>query len=101
MSTKKDAQEILEAIVGPLTIGRALRSIRKGEGMDLVQFSQKLRISKSHLSDIERDHKSLSPERAARFAKLLGYSQEQFVRLALQGLVEKSGLKMKVIVEAA
>jgi hypothetical protein len=32
-------------------------------------------MSKSHLNDIEKGRKAVSPDRAARFAKVLGYSQ--------------------------
>jgi hypothetical protein len=45
--------------------------------------------------------KVVSPERAARFPMILGRSQQQFVRLALQELVDEAGLKMKVDIAAA
>jgi hypothetical protein len=48
-----------------------------------------------------KGQKSRQPERAARFAKVLGRSQQQFVRLALQELVNAASLKMKVDVAAA
>ena len=60
-----------------------------------------LGVSKSHLCDIEKGRKLVSPERAARFAKLLGYSSDHFVRLALQDAVDKAGLRYKVQVTAA
>jgi len=43
----------------------------------------------------------VSPERAATWAKILGYSDIQFVRLALQDQLDKAGVKMNVQVEAA
>jgi transcriptional regulator with XRE-family HTH domain len=39
--------------------------------------------SAAHLSHIENGRKVVSPERAARWASLLGYAESQFVRLAL------------------
>ena len=48
----------------------------------------KLGISASHLCDIEKGKIGVSPERVARFAKVLGRSQKQFVRLALQEPVD-------------
>lgn len=39
--------------------------------MTLESFATKLDISKQHLSDIEKGKKSVSPERAARFSKLV------------------------------
>jgi len=40
-------------------------------------------------------------ERAARFAHALGHSEERFVELALQSLVDEAGLKLKVAVDVA
>ena len=80
----------------PLTLGGLLEAIRLGEELSQVEFSKKLGISRSHLCDIDKDRKSVSPASAARFAMALGYGQAQFVRLALQGLVEEAGLKLKV-----
>jgi transcriptional regulator with XRE-family HTH domain len=60
-----------------------------------------LGISKSHLNDLEKGRKAVSPERAARFAACLGYSEARFVKLALQDLVDRGGLKLLVDVRAA
>ena len=104
MSTRKksNTMKFLEGAAGrPLSLGGLLESIRLGEEMSQAVFAKKLGISASHLCDIEKGRKVVSPERAARFAKILGRSQEQFVRLSLQELVDEAGLKMKVDVEAA
>ncbi len=99
---KSQTMRFLENVAGrPLTLGGLLESIRLSEDMSQAEFSKKLRISASHLCDIEKGRKVVSPERAARFAKILGRSQQQFVRLALQELVNEAGLKMKVDVAAA
>jgi len=99
---KSDTMKYLEKTAGrPLTLGGLLESIRLGEEMSQAAFSRKLRISPSHLCDIEKGRKVVSPERAARFARTLDRSPEQFVRLSLQGLVDEAGLKMKVNVAAS
>jgi len=99
---KSDTMRFLEQLTGrPLTLGGLLQSIRVGEEMSQAAFAKKLRISPSHLCDIEKGRKVVSPERAVRFAVILGRSKQQFVRLALQGLVDETGLKMKVDVAAA
>ena len=99
---KSAALKYLEDITGgPLSLGKFLQAIRLGEEMTQVDFAEQLGISKSHLCDIEKGRKLVSPERAAIFAKALKYSSEQFVRLALQDQVEKAGLKFKVKIEAA
>ncbi len=104
MSTKKksDTIKFLEKHAGgELTIGRLLESIRLGEDLTQAIFAKKLKISKSHLCDIEKGRKFLSVSRAAEFADQLGYSKEQFVRLSLQDEVSRSGLKFKVKLDKA
>ena len=99
---KTSAMEFLEKLMGgPLTLGGAISAIREGEGESLSQFSEKLGISRTHLSDIEHGRRSVSLERAAQFAEALGYSQTHFVRLALQDQVRDAGLKLRVDVHAA
>jgi len=102
MITKKksDAMKFLESLVGELTFGGLIEAMRQAEEMSQVEFAKKLGISKQHLCDIEKGRKFVSPERAARFAKILGYSDQSFVALALQDIVNQGGLKLKVSVEA-
>ena len=107
MTTRTNAKsrrsrEFLERLIGgPLTFGSLLVSIREGEEMTQADFAKRLRLSRSHLCDIEKGRKSVGPARAARFAKILGYPEESFVALALQAQVEEAGLKLTVRVEAA
>jgi transcriptional regulator with XRE-family HTH domain len=102
MSTKSAATRYLEKRTGgPVTLGKFLEAVRLGEAMTQPEFAARLGISKSHLNDIEKGRKSLSPDRAARFADVLGYSQARLVKLALQDLVNRGGLKLHVDVKAA
>ncbi|MBF0107214.1 MAG: helix-turn-helix transcriptional regulator [Deltaproteobacteria bacterium] len=95
-----DAKKFLEKQIGRLTLGGLLNSIRLGEELSQDEFSKLLGISKSHLCDIEKGRKFVSPERAEFFAKKLKYSAHQFVRLALQDLINNTGLKYAVEVHA-
>ena len=109
MSTKRertrrrrsDAVAYLETLSGsPLTLAKLLRSIRQGEEMTQSEFADQLGVSKQHLSHVENGRKVVSPERAARWAALLGYAESQFVRLALQDELERAGLRYTVAVDA-
>ena len=82
-------------------MGKLLESIRLGEEKTQPEFAKTLKISKSHLNDIEKGRKVVSPDRAARFAKALGYSEERFVTLSLQGIIDQAGLGFKVNLESA
>lgn len=103
MSTKKNpTRKFLEKLTGGrVTLSKLIEAIRLGEDMSQTEFAKLLKISRSHLNDIEKGHKAVSPERAARFANALGQAEERFVELALQSLVDKAGLKLKVIVDVA
>jgi transcriptional regulator with XRE-family HTH domain len=78
-----------------------LEAMRQAEEMSQVDFARKLGISKQQLCDIEKRRKSVSPQRAAKFAKILGHSEKSFVALALQDILNQNGLKLTVSVEAA
>jgi len=92
----------LERVAGrPLTLGGLIASIRLGEEMSQTAFARRLDVSPSHLCDIEKGRKVVGPERAARFAKILGRSPEQFVRPPLQALINEAGLKMSVHIVSA
>lgn len=87
----------IEKLTGAkLTLGKLLWAIRQGDEISQIDFSAKLKISKQHLSDIENERKSVSPKLAAKYADILGYSQEQFIRLSLQDLVDRQGLNVLV-----
>jgi antitoxin HigA-1 len=99
---KSAAMKLLERISrGPLTLGRAIESIRKSEELSQDECARKLGVSKSHLCDVEKGRKSVSPERAAKWARALGYPESVLVRLAIQGELDAAGLKYKVEIEAA
>ena len=94
--------KFLEEVAGrPLSLGALLESFRLGEEISQTLFAKKLGISPSHLCDIEKGRKVVSPARAAMFAKKLSRSESQFVRLALQDEIVRSGLSFKVSLEVA
>jgi transcriptional regulator with XRE-family HTH domain len=99
---KSEARSFLENMMGgPLYFGDHLAAIRKGEEMTLGSFAKLLGVSRQHLCDIEKGRRKVSPERAAKWARVLGYSETTMVQLALQHMVKEAGLKMNVSVQAA
>ena len=104
MTTRRhrDAANYLETLMGgPLTLGAALSGLRNADEQSLADFAKVLGVSRSHLCDIEQGRRSVSPERASRFAQALRQSEAQFVRLALQDQIRSAGLKLTVDVKAA
>lgn len=105
MSKVKKSSATMKALEkiagGPLTLGGAIESIRMSEELSQSACAKKLGVSKSHLCDVEKGRKVVSPERAAKWAKTLGYPESVLVRLAIQAELDAAGLKYKVEIEAA
>ncbi len=92
----------LETIAGgPLTLARAVASIRKSEELSQDACAKKLGLTKSHLCAVGKGRKVVSPERAARWARILGYPEPILLRLAIQAELDAAGLKSKVELKAA
>lgn len=97
----EDARAFFDREYGPLTLGRTLSAIRGTEEVSLAAFAKRLGVSRAHLCDIEKGRRGVSPERAAKWARAIGWPPQVFVALALQDAVNAAGLKLKVSVEAA
>ena len=100
MTIKKsnaDTDRFLTELLGPRSVGKALQAIRMADEITLTAFAKKLGISKQTLYDVETERTLVSPHRAARFAKKLGHSVKVFVRLALEDLLKKEGLRYRVV----
>ena len=101
-SQKSEAISFLESFRGgPLTFGRMIESFRKCDEVTQEQLARKMRMSKAHLCDIEKGRRMVSAERAARFARVMGYMVEQFVAVAIEDQLRKAGIKLKVLLKAA
>lgn len=81
---------------GPLSFGQLLGALRESDEQSMGQFAARLGVSRQHLHQLESGQKRVSPERAVRFARTLGYSELYFVQLALQDLVNDAGVAAKV-----
>ncbi len=105
MSTKamSPARKFLASLRGgqPLSFGRMIESIRLSDEVLQVELAKKMKISRAHLCDIEKGRRLVSPDRAARFAEVLGYSVNQFVSVAIEDQLRKAGMRFKVKLEAA
>ena len=99
---KSDALRRLDRLIGePFTFGLNLRSIREANETTQVEFAAYLGISPAHLCAVEKGRKAVSVERAAAWARTLGESEAQFVKLALQDEVDRAGLDYAIKVAKA
>ncbi|MFN2376140.1 MAG: helix-turn-helix transcriptional regulator [Candidatus Binatia bacterium] len=97
----KSPRPLLEKLAGgPLTLGMAIRATREGAEMTQAGFARKIGVTRSYLCDLEKERKTVSPARAAKFARVLGFPEQQYVRLALQDGLRRAGLSYAVEIRA-
>jgi transcriptional regulator with XRE-family HTH domain len=102
MTTRSDRRytsKDLERRMGRRTIGAFLRSWRLGQELSQVEFGKQLGLSRANLCDIEAGRKRVSAQRAAEFARQLGYSVNVLVEMALEEELACGGLDFKVTVK--
>ncbi|MEV7012911.1 helix-turn-helix transcriptional regulator [Streptosporangium sp. NPDC051022] len=57
-----------------MTTGQDLRSLRESQGVSLVTLSREIRISKGHLSRVERGERPVTPALVLAYRRILGVS---------------------------
>jgi len=78
-----------------------LASVRRADEIVQADLARRMGMSRARLCDIENARRPVTVERAAQFARVLGYSVNQFVAVAVEDQLRKAGLKVKVRLEAA
>ncbi len=101
MSTNKSLSKVLDKKLGAITFGGFLRSARTLKDMSQIEMAKFLGISKSSLCDIEKNRQFVSLHLASKIAKKCGLSETLAIEIALQQLVNRSGLKLEVAVKKA
>ena len=96
-----EALTAIEGIVGYMSFGRMIASLRKCDEISQVALAAKLKMSRAMLCDIEKGRRSVSLKLAKKFAKALGYSEQQFAAKVLEDLAREAGYKARIILEAA
>jgi transcriptional regulator with XRE-family HTH domain len=88
----RPAQEVFQSLNLPKeTLGRALRTWRKCEGLTLEAVAKKLGISKQLLSAYEHGKKSPSTQRIVEIANLLAVDPIIFLMFRLQDEITACG----------
>jgi antitoxin HigA-1 len=105
MSTRQGKSEARKAIEkargSEMTFGAMLESLRMCDEVSQADLARKLGVSRAHLCDIEKGRRAVTPEKAAEFAQVMGYSVNQFVAQAIEDSLRKLGLNLKVEIKAA
>jgi transcriptional regulator with XRE-family HTH domain len=80
--------------------GEFIASIREDKQQSQVEFAKILGMSKQNLCDLERGRRNTSPKMAVAFAKKLKAAPSKFIKMVLQDLVNRDGLRVKVDVRS-
>jgi transcriptional regulator with XRE-family HTH domain len=91
----------LEKAIGPLTFGRVLKAWRLCEELSQKDLAKRLRVSRYTLAKLESGRRVPSLKCAEKIAKKMGAMPQQWVRLALQDYINKSGVDYSIKVEVA
>ncbi len=91
----------LERRLGKRTVGAFLRAWRLAQEMSQAAFARRLGMSQANLCDIERGRKGVSPAKAARIARIVGYSVNVLVEMSIEEHLAASGLKFGVSLKPA
>lgn len=98
---KESARKTLEKMgVKETTFASLMKTYRLTEDLTLAELSKRLKISVSHLSDIENERKFVSIERAKEFARRLGDSEKYFVLIAVKDLLKRADCHYEVELRA-
>lgn len=89
MNTKKNRN-------APLSLGDFLRVHRMGEEMSQTEFADFLGLSKQRLSDLENNKGNVSIKLCKELADKIGVPAEWLASFALQDMISKEGLNLKV-----
>ena len=90
------ASKYFKEKLGDLTFGQMVWSHRKSEEMSQTELAELLGVSKQYISQLENGDRFASVEQAARLAEVFAMSPEIFVVRALQDLVNRAGLDIKI-----
>ncbi len=82
----------------PLSLGDFLRTHRLGEEFSQTDFADFLGISKQRLSDLENDKGNVSIKLCKELAIKIGVPAEWLASLALQDMINKEGLNLKIAI---
>lgn len=102
MITKKIFGHVeMEKKYGRMTFGRALRAWRECDEYSIRAYAKMLGMAAASLADIETGRRIPSPARAAKIAQKLGHPPETWVALALNDILFREKIGLKVVLTAA
>lgn len=73
-----------------------MKAWREMKNMTLQDLANKVGTSRQYISSIEKGHKNVGPKQAQKIAKALGLPPKIMIEIALNDLLDREGIKLKV-----
>ncbi len=92
------AKKFLEQLVGPMTIGKLIRTYRFTNEITLQKLAEKLNVTRGFISNIETGKKSLSLDKSLEIAKKLKESTDLYASVWFEEQAREAGINFKKII---
>lgn len=66
-----------------------------------TQLADMMGMSRSNICDIEKGRRTVTIEKAAQFAEVLGYSENQFIAMVIEDQLRHAGIPLVVELKKA
>ncbi len=97
-----EAEKFLTHLLGnPIGFGDMIRALRQCDEISQTELAKKMGVTRAYLCDIEKNRHVPTIALALKLAKVMGYSHDQFISMAIQDQLKKAGVKMKVELKVA
>lgn len=88
---KKDALQLVEDLIGPMTTGRLIRVARKQWEMDQKALARKLGVTIGYISNIETGKKFISLDQLLKFCKKMEQNERVWMTVYFEEEARKAG----------
>ena len=81
--------------------GNMIAALRKCDEISQSSLAKKIKMSRAQLCDIEKGRRTATLSKAKDFARIMGYSEAQFVSQVLSDMVAEAGYVAEIKLRAA
>lgn len=87
----KDALQLVEELIGPMTVGRLIRVARRQWEMDQKALARKLGVTVGYISNIETGKKHLSLDAVLKICRKLEQNERVWMTVYFEEETRKAG----------
>ncbi len=96
-----DSEKKIEALVGPMTVGKLIKVYRHSHEMKQNDLARKLKVTIGYISNIETGKKKISLEKVLEICKKLKQSQLVWMTVHFEEMARDAGKEYRIKIEWA